>query len=127
GGLAPQLVFVPTRSNLQEAVATYDLAVELGCSAFIPGPLMRIGRAAADWDRIACREEEWQAAVLALRQHAESRGAAAALSIYPRDILAEMELRRGRPAAPQLGVPHGKRQAPHAPPFPPDARAPDCL
>src|SRR5262249_17948111 len=49
-GLAPQLGFVPTQSNLHEALRTYDLAVELGCSAFITGPLMRIGRAAADWD-----------------------------------------------------------------------------
>src|SRR6185436_16591885 len=31
-GLAPQLVFVPTRRNIGEAEAAYDLAVELGCS-----------------------------------------------------------------------------------------------
>src|SRR5688500_14698157 len=61
-GLAPQLVFVPTRSNLADAIATFDLALELGCSSFVTGPLMRIGRAATDWERIACSEAEWQGA-----------------------------------------------------------------
>src|SRR5262249_29429744 len=58
-GLAPQLVFVPTRYNVREAIAAYDLAVELGCSTFVTGPLMRIGRAAAAWDAIACTNEVW--------------------------------------------------------------------
>ena len=46
-GLSPQLVFVPNRFNIREIVAAYDLAVALGCGAFVTGPLMRIGRAAA--------------------------------------------------------------------------------
>src|SRR5688572_15196522 len=82
-GLAPQLVFVPTRHNIREAIATYDLAVELGCSAFVTGPLMRIGRAAADWNAIACTDAEWQAAVTSLRRHAEARKTTTSLSIYP--------------------------------------------
>ena len=53
-GAAPQFVFVPTRHNLHEIVAAFDLAVDLGCAAFITGPLMRIGRAAVDWERIGC-------------------------------------------------------------------------
>src|ERR1041384_4640589 len=73
-GLAPQLVFVPTRFNIHEAVAAYDLAVELGCSAFVTGPLMRIGRAAAAWDAIACTDKEWDSSVAALREHARSGG-----------------------------------------------------
>ena len=118
-GLAPQLVFVPTRWNLHEAVATYDLAVDLGCSAFVTGPLMRIGRAAADWDRIACREEDWQAVVLALRKHAQSRNAAIALSIYPWDVLTEMEQRLASPQAMLLVVPNGKIKLLNALPFAP--------
>jgi len=118
-GVAPQLVFVPTRWNLHEAVATYDLATDLGCSAFVTGPLMRIGRAAADWDRIACREEDWQAAVLALRKHAQSRNAAPALSIYPWDILTELEQRLASPQAMLLVVPNGKVKLLNALPFAP--------
>ena len=69
-GLAPQLVFVPTRFNLREIVAAFDLAGSLGCEAFVTGPLMRIGRAAARWDDIACSDAEWQQAVGALHERA---------------------------------------------------------
>lgn len=118
-GLAPQLVFVPTRWNLPEMSETYDLAVTLGCSAFVTGPLMRIGRAAADWDRIAYREEDWQAAAQALREHARSRGEGTALSIYPWDILAELEKRLESPQAMLLVVPNGKVKLLNALPFTP--------
>jgi MoaA/NifB/PqqE/SkfB family radical SAM enzyme len=118
-GSAPQLVFVPTRRNLADAIPTFDLALELGCSAFVTGPLMRIGRAAADWDRIACPDQEWQAAAAALRGHAAARGATDALSIYPRDIQAEMEQRLASPQAMLLVVPNGKVKLLNALPFAP--------
>jgi MoaA/NifB/PqqE/SkfB family radical SAM enzyme len=116
-GAAPQLVFVPTRLNIREAPATYDLAVELGCSAFVTGPLMRIGRAAADWDAIACSESDWQAAVRALTNH--SRAERTALSIYPWDILTEMKQRLASPQAMLLVVPNGKVKLLNALPFAP--------
>ena len=118
-GLAPQLVFVPTRLNIGEAVGAYDLAVELGCGAFVTGPLMRIGRAAANWEHIACREEDWQATVTALRKHAQARQAAIALSIYPWDILTELEQRLASPQAMLLVVPNGKVKLLNALPFAP--------
>ena len=118
-GLAPQLVFVPTRHNIAEIAATYDLAVELGCSAFVTGPLMRIGRAAAAWDTIACSEAQWQATLTALRNHVRERKAATALSVYPWDILAEMEQRLASPQAMLLVVPNGKVKLLNALPFAP--------
>jgi MoaA/NifB/PqqE/SkfB family radical SAM enzyme len=118
-GVVPQLVFVPTRWNIPEMIETYDLAVALGCSAFVTGPLMRIGRAAADWERIACGEEEWREAVHALREHARSRGERAALSIYPWDIPTEMERRLESPQAMLLVVPNGKVKLLNALPFAP--------
>jgi MoaA/NifB/PqqE/SkfB family radical SAM enzyme len=118
-GLAPQLVFVPTRHNIGEITATYDLAVELGCSAFVTGPLMRLGRAALDWQLIACSEAEWQAAAGALREHSSSRKAKTRLSIYPWDILAEMEQRLASPQAMLLVVPNGKVKLLNALPFAP--------
>jgi MoaA/NifB/PqqE/SkfB family radical SAM enzyme len=118
-GLAPQLVFVPTRHNIGEATAAYDLAVELGCSAFVTGPLMRLGRAAASWDRIACSEAEWQAAVSALQERSSSGKASTQLSIYPWDILAEMEQRLASPQAMLLVVPNGKVKLLNALPFAP--------
>jgi MoaA/NifB/PqqE/SkfB family radical SAM enzyme len=118
-GLAPQLVFVPTRWNLPELAATYDLAAALGCDSFVTGPLMRIGRAAADWDRIASTPDEWQLAVGALREHAQARGKPLALSIYPWDILTELERRLESPQAMLLVVPNGKVKLLNALPFAP--------
>jgi MoaA/NifB/PqqE/SkfB family radical SAM enzyme len=118
-GLAPQLVFVPTRHNIGEATAAYELAAELGCSAFVTGPLMRIGRAAADWDAIACTDEEWQTTVAELQKAAKSKEGAITLSIYPWDILAEMQQRLESPQAMLLVVPNGKVKLLNALPFAP--------
>ena len=118
-GLAPQLVFVPNRLNLHEAVAAFDLAIALGCSAFVTGPMMRIGRAAAAWNRIACSGEEWEKAVVALRKRADSVRSDTALSIYPRDIFNEMEKRLENPQAMLLVVPNGKVKLLNALPFAP--------
>jgi MoaA/NifB/PqqE/SkfB family radical SAM enzyme len=118
-GCAPQFVFVPTRFNIHEIVAAFDLAAALGCGAFVTGPLMRIGRAAADWQRIACSDEEWQRAVAALKERAEATSAGIALSIYPWDIVTEVETRLEHPQAMLLVVPNGKIKLLNALPFAP--------
>jgi len=118
-GYAPQLVFVPNRLNIHDAVGVYDLAVSLGCTAFVSGPLMRIGRAAAAWDGIACSETQWHQTVERLRARARACGEATSLSIYPWDILSEMERRRESPQAMLLIVPNGKVKLLNALPFVP--------
>jgi MoaA/NifB/PqqE/SkfB family radical SAM enzyme len=118
-GCAPQFVFVPTRFNIHEIVAAFDLAAALGCSAFVTGPLMRIGRAAADWQRIACSDEEWQRGVAALKERTEATSAGIALSIYPWDIVTEIETRLEHPQAMLLVVPNGKVKLLNALPFAP--------
>jgi MoaA/NifB/PqqE/SkfB family radical SAM enzyme len=118
-GLGPQLVFVPNRLNLHEIVAAYDLAAALGCSAFVTGPMMRIGRAAAAWDSLACSDEDWRRAVDVLRTRAQSSAQGAALSIYPWDILTEIETRLASPQAMLLCVPNGKVKLLNALPFAP--------
>jgi MoaA/NifB/PqqE/SkfB family radical SAM enzyme len=118
-GHAPQLVFVPNRLNLHEIVAAYDLAAALGCSAFVTGPMMRIGRAAAAWDSLACSDEDWRRAVDVLRARAQSSAQGAALSIYPWDILTEIETRLESPQAMLLCVPNGKVKLLNALPFAP--------
>jgi MoaA/NifB/PqqE/SkfB family radical SAM enzyme len=118
-GLAPQFVFVPTRLNIHEIVAAFDLAVSLGCGAFVTGPLMRLGRAAQDWQRIACSDEDWRQAVAALEERAASTNAPIALSIYPWDIVTEIETRLVHPQAMLLVVPNGKVKLLNALPFSP--------
>ena len=93
--------------------------MSLGCEAFVTGPMMRIGRAAATWDDIACSDDEWQRAAAALRAHAAERGAPIVLSIYPWDIVTEMETRLESPQAMLLVVPNGKVKLLNALPFAP--------
>ncbi len=118
-GCAPQFVFVPNRFNIHEIVAAYDLAADLGCAVFVTGPMMRIGRAAAAWSDIACDDDEWHRAVDMLREHCASRNSPVALSIYPWDILTEMERRLESPQAMLLVVPNGKIKLLNALPFAP--------
>ncbi len=118
-GIAPQFVFVPTRLNVHEIVPAYDLAVSIGCSAFVTGPMMRIGRAALAWDAIGVADDAWHAAAESLRTHAQATGNAIDLSIYPWDIVTEMETRLESPQAMVLMVPNGKVKLLNALPFAP--------
>ncbi|MEO5676542.1 MAG: radical SAM protein [Usitatibacter sp.] len=118
-GCKPQMVFVPTRLNLDEMGAAFDLAGELGCDTFVTGPLMRLGRAALDWDRLAPSEEEWRRAVGELRTRAAATGSPVTLSIYPWDIVTEMCTRLESPQAMLLVVPNGKVKLLNALPFAP--------
>ncbi len=118
-GLEPQFVFVPTRFNLHEIVAAFDFAASLGCGAFVTGPLMRLGRAAHDWQRMACSDEDWRQAVVALSERAASTATAMALSIYPWDIITEIETRLESPQAMLLVVPNGRVKLINALPFSP--------
>jgi MoaA/NifB/PqqE/SkfB family radical SAM enzyme len=118
-GLSPQLVFVPNRVNIHEIVAAYDLAASLGCGAFVTGPLMRLGRAATGWSELACTDENWRRAVLALKERASSRNQGVALSIYPWDIITEIGKRLENPQAMLLVVPNGKVKLLNALPFAP--------
>lgn len=118
-GLAPQFVFVPNRLNLHETVAAYDLAVQLGCDAFVTGPMMRIGRAAANWQQVACDADAWQKTVQMLNERARATNSKTRLSVYPWDVLTEMELRLDKPQAMLLVVPNGRVKLLNALPFSP--------
>jgi MoaA/NifB/PqqE/SkfB family radical SAM enzyme len=116
-GRPPQLVFVPTRLNLHEIVATYELAERLGCEAFVTGPLMRLGRAAADWRSLACGAEDWTRSAQALEERARAGGSRMGLAIYPWDILVELERRLASPQAMLLVVPNGMVKLMNALPY----------
>ncbi|MDE2148944.1 MAG: radical SAM protein [Gammaproteobacteria bacterium] len=126
-GLTPQITFVPNRLNLHEITATYDLAVRLGCEAFVTGPMMRIGRAATNWEQLRCGDDDWHSAVQTLREHARTSPARIGLSIYPWDILTEMKRRLENPQAMLLIVPNGKIKLLNALPFAPADLRKDSL
>jgi len=118
-GCKPQMVFVPTRMNLDEMSGAYDLAGDLGCDIFVTGPLMRLGRAAAAWETLAPSESEWAAAVEELRARAAHTGSPVSLSIYPWDIVTETVTRLESPQAMLLVVPNGRVKLLNALPFAP--------
>lgn len=118
-GLKPQMVFAPTRINLGEICAAYDLAAGIGCDTFVTGPLMRLGRAAQGWAQVAPSEKQWREAAGLLQAHAASRGMPVKLSIYPWDILTEIRTRLESPQAMLLVVPNGKVKLLNALPFAP--------
>src|SRR5262249_10576129 len=79
------------------------------------------GRAAHDWQRIACSDEDWRQAVAALSERAAATGTQTALSIYPWEIVTEIETRLESPQAMLLVVPNGKAKLLNALPVPPPA------
>ncbi|MDE2490267.1 MAG: radical SAM protein [Elusimicrobia bacterium] len=115
-GLEPELVFIPTKLNVQDAVAVYEQAAARGVRTFVTGPLMRLGRAAAAWDALAASDEDWAEASLSLK------AAAAALkgprlALYPWGIQQEMKTRAESPQSMVLVVPNGRAKLLNALPF----------
>lgn len=115
-GLEPELVFIPTKINVKDAVAVYEQATKAGVRTFVTGPMMRLGRAAHAWDALACSDEDWAEAVMSLK------AAAAALkgprlAVYPWGIQQEMKTRAESPQSMVLVVPNGRAKLLNALPF----------
>jgi MoaA/NifB/PqqE/SkfB family radical SAM enzyme len=115
-GLEPELVFIPTKINVKDAVAVYEQATKAGVRTFVTGPMMRLGRAAHAWDTLACTDEDWSEAVMSLK------AAAAALkgprlAVYPWGIQQEMKTRAESPQSMVLVVPNGRAKLLNALPF----------
>ncbi|HTW76032.1 MAG TPA: radical SAM protein [Steroidobacteraceae bacterium] len=116
-GCPPQWVFVPTRLNLPEILPAFERANQLGCDAFVTGPLMQLGRAALSWRELACAPQQWQEAAEALRARSSQPDCTTRLSIYPWDILEELQRRLEQPQAMLLIVPDGQVKLLNALPF----------
>ena len=119
-GIPAEMVFAPTRHNISQAVTLFDLAADIGCAAFVTGPLMRLGRAAQVWDSLAPDAAEWKACAAALKARAAERpDSPTRLSIYPWDIEMEVQVRIDAPQAMMLVVPNGRVKLLNALPFAP--------
>ncbi|MHB2026763.1 MAG: radical SAM protein [Elusimicrobiota bacterium] len=116
-GLSPEFVFVPTKINIGEIADAYELASDLGARTFVTGPLMRLGRAAGNWERLAPLETEWRRAADIVRNRAESKRGGPRLALYPWDIRQEMLSRLESPQAMILVVPNGRAKILNALPF----------
>ncbi|MBI5623921.1 MAG: radical SAM protein [Elusimicrobia bacterium] len=118
-GLGPEVVFIPMKRNVGQAVKVYRLAASLGARVLATGPLMRLGRAGAAWKELAPSAGRWRTAVRALKAEAARAKAGPKLSIYPWGIQREIETRLEHPQAMVLVVPDGKVKLLNALPFAP--------
>ncbi|NIM04060.1 MAG: radical SAM protein [Armatimonadetes bacterium] len=103
-----EIVFVPTKFNLHQAAEMVDLASSLGVVGFYTGKLMRIGRAAENWDLLVPSEEQYREFFTVLEKKAEQYGDKMKVYFYPYDVIEELRYRRDHPAASLLIIPDGR-------------------
>ncbi|MEW5694311.1 MAG: radical SAM protein, partial [Candidatus Hydrogenedentota bacterium] len=59
-GVNTEIVFVPTKFNIQEIGELIDLSYSLGIYGVYTGKIMRVGRAAQNWDILAPSEKDYE-------------------------------------------------------------------
>lgn len=107
-GVNTEIVFVPTKFNLYDIGKLIDLANSLGVFGVYTGKIMRIGRAAQNWEILAPSEEEYQKFFEILNQKAEEYDGKMKVYYYPYDVIEELKYRLEYPAASLLVLPNGK-------------------
>src|SRR3989338_8186823 len=103
-----EIVFVPTRFNIHEVGGVIDLAYSLGVYGFYTGKIMRIGRAAKNWDTLCPSEEEYKEFFAVLNEKISKYDGNMKVYYYPYDVIEELKYRRHSPAASLLVIPNGK-------------------
>jgi MoaA/NifB/PqqE/SkfB family radical SAM enzyme len=107
-GVNTEIVFVPTKFNIHEIGDLIDLAASLGVYGVYTGKLMRIGRAAMNWERLSPSEEEYERFFETLRRKTEEYKRKMKVYFYPYDVIEELRYRLRNPAASLLVIPNGK-------------------
>lgn len=106
-GVNTEIVFVPTRFNIHEIGSLIDLAYSMGIYGVYTGKLMRIGRAARNWDVLSVSEEEYEKFFDTLKRKNEQYGSRMKIYYYPYDVIEELRYRLKSPAASLLVLPNG--------------------
>lgn len=107
-GATVEIVFVPTRFNITEVGDAIDLASSLDAYGFYTGKLMRIGRAARNWDRLCPTDEQYEVFFKTLDRKKEQYGDSMKVYCYPYDVIEELRYRLTAPSASLLVLPNGK-------------------
>lgn len=103
-----EVVFVPTKFNIHEVGEVIDLAASLGVYGFYTGKIMRIGRAAQNWDILCPSDEEYGRFFEVLKRKTEEYIGRMKIYYYPYDVIEELRYRLEHPAASMLILPNGK-------------------
>lgn len=103
-----EIVFVPTKFNIHEIGDVIDLAYSLGVYGVYTGKIMRIGRAAKNWDILCPSDEEYKAFFAVLKEKIATYDGRMKVYYYPYDVIEELKYRLDFPAASLLVIPNGK-------------------
>lgn len=107
-GVNTEIVFVPTKFNIHEVGRLIDLAYSLGVYGVYTGKIMRIGRAAKNWDILCPSDEEYKRFFAVLNEKVARYDGRMKVYYYPYDVIEELKYRRYSPAASLLVIPNGK-------------------
>ena len=103
-----EIVFVPTRFNIGEVAQAVDLAASLGAYGFYTGKLMRIGRAARNWELLCASQEQYEQFFQTLEEKTQQYKGKMKVYCYPYDVIEELRYRLTAPSASLLVLPNGK-------------------
>lgn len=106
-GVNTEIVFVPTSFNIHEIGPAIDMAYKLGCYGIYTGKIMRIGRAATNWDKLNPTEEQYEAFFKTLNAKTKEYEGKMKVYYYPFDVLQELKYRLEKPSASLLVLPNG--------------------
>ncbi|MFQ6034372.1 MAG: radical SAM protein [Sedimentisphaerales bacterium] len=107
-GVNTEIVFVPTRFNVHDVGEIIDLAYSMGVYGFYTGKIMRIGRAAKNWDILCPSDEEYERFFDVLQEKRSTYEGKMKVYYYPYDVIEELKYRLECPSASLLVVPNGK-------------------
>ncbi|MCM8798263.1 MAG: radical SAM protein [Candidatus Omnitrophica bacterium] len=107
-GVNTEIVFVPTKFNIGEIGQLIDLAYSLGVYGVYTGKIMRIGRAAQNWEILCPSEKDYEYFFKSLNEKIAHYDGRMKVYYYPYDVLEELKYRLKFPAASLLVLPNGK-------------------
>lgn len=107
-GVNTEIVFVPTKFNIHETGALIDFAYSLGAYGVYTGKIMRIGRAAKNWDMLCPSDLEYENFFAVLKEKIDLYKGKMKVYYYPYDVVEELKYRLESPSASVLVIPNGK-------------------
>ncbi len=107
-GVNTEVVFVPTKFNIHEIGQLIDLAYSLGVYGVYTGKIMRIGRAAQNWDILCPSDKEYEKFFAVLNDKVDKYDGKMKVYYYPYDVIEELKYRLKYPSASLLVIPNGK-------------------
>lgn len=106
-GVTTEIVFVPTSFNIHEVGEAIDMAAKLGCYGFYTGKIMRIGRAATNWEKLNPSDAQYETFFKVLDEKTKEYDGRMKVYYYPYDVLEELRYRLEKPSASLLVLPNG--------------------